>query len=57
MIYPVITVVPSAKMTDVASLLKERGGILQHRKGVSIIAPTLLPGYSKSTGVGIKQAA
>ena len=57
MIYPVITVVPSAKMTDVASLLKERGGILQHRKGVSIIAPTLLPGYSKSTGVGVKQAA
>lgn len=37
---PVITVLPSTRMVDVA-------GVLQHRKGVSVIAPALLPGYTK----------
>lgn len=44
---PVITVLPSTRMVDVAALLQQRGGVLQHRKGVSVIAPALLPGYTK----------
>lgn len=52
---PVITILPSTTMIDVAKLLRARGGILQHRKGVSVIAPTLLPGYSKGAYVGIAQ--
>lgn len=44
---PVITVLPSSRMVDVAAMLQQRGGVLQHRKGVSVIAPSLLPGFTK----------
>lgn len=57
MFCPVITVLPSMRFTDAAAMAAQRGGILQHRKGVSVIAPTLLPGYSKCAAAAIKKAA
>lgn len=47
MIHPVITVLPSMTLLQAAAMAAERNGILQHRKGVSVIAPTLLPGHTK----------
>lgn len=55
MLFPIITILPSTLAVDAAKLAAERNGILQHRRGVSVIAPTLLPGYSKC--VGIKDVA
>lgn len=57
MLFPVITILPSTLAIDAAKLAAERKGILQHRRGVSVIAPTLLPGYSKCVGAGTKGAA
>lgn len=47
MIHHPITVLPSMTLLQAAAMAAERKGILQHRKGVSVIASTLLPGYSK----------
>lgn len=57
MLFPIITILPSMLVVDAARLAAERKGILQHRRGVSVIAPTLLPGYSKCAGVATKAAA
>lgn len=55
--FPIITILPSTLAIDAARLAAERKGILQHRRGVSVIAPVLLPGYSKCVGAATKAAA
>lgn len=52
----IITVLPSTTVIDAAALASERNGILQTNGKTSVIARTLLPGYTRIS-CGLKKAA